>query len=177
MRPIACILLLLMVRCALAQDVPPPAPQAPNPVATLDATKQERVNEATAFLSGEVKKQFADLQIASKDPAVKALYAPFLTPSLTDLTASHYRSIQFKKRRASSYDQIPKPLSYSALKTAGALDDPGVWFGIAVHKKNDRPRGRYTPFRTEDERKRYRTMHVAFVLLADFWVQDATLAP
>lgn len=181
MRRTVLVLTLALAVCARAEEktTPDAAPAPPAPesaVGDIDKAQSERIDEVVVFLNGTVKKQFADLQAASSDQAVKTLYTPFLAPSLMDLDPrSTARGVRFVKRKG--FDQIKRPISYEALKRTGALDDINIWFLIAVAKTNDRPRGPFKPFDTEAEKERFRKMHRAFPLLADFWVKDGTLAP
>ena len=177
------VLLLTLALAVLARaeektvpDATPPTLAPESAVGDIDKAQSERIDEVVVFLNGTVKKQFADLKAASTDPAVKALYTPFLAPSLMDLDPrSSARGVRFVKRKG--FDLIKRPISYGALKQSGALDETNVWFLIAVSKQNDRPRGPFKPFETEAEKERFRRMHQAFPLLADFWVKDGTLAP
>jgi len=147
----------------------------------ISEAEQERlrkVAEVNTFLQG-VSKQFTALDEAAKDPKVKALYSPFLGRSHWLLHSERAYSFTFKSNKKNRLDDSEQPLSYAMLKRAGVFDGTGearsTWFKIAMDRKNDR--GHYETIHNDADRKRYRQLYEAFVVLAEFWKEDGTLRP
>jgi hypothetical protein len=174
---IALGLILVCASPGFARDETRPA--QPNPMASADAVITRRLDQVIQFIKGgDLLKEQAALLETSKDEGVKALFKPFLGRSLWSLDPRGGPFFAFKKSNSSS-DQIPKPISYTALQNLGVLrgtDDAfELWFKVATNRKNDR--GTYPALRTEAERKQYFERYQVFVVLAEFWHTDESLAP
>ena len=170
-------LLLVCAPSAFTRDAT--AAAEPNPMSSADAVITRRLDQVIQFIKGgDLLKEQAALLETSKDEGVKALFKPFLGRSLWELEPRGGPFFAFKKSQSRS-DQIPKPISYTALQRLGVLrgtDDAfDLWFKVATDRKNDR--GTYPALRTEADKNQYRERYQVFVVLAEFWHTDKSLAP